>query len=179
MCGANTTFQPGHVVRFRGHKPDTAFPHRTEDVVVDGKPFRVGVLSEAGFQAALRQTAQLTPDRVYGNHLTFDGQKAFVPAGALCGSLACQAVDVVSLRLIDDAFHDQQKLRARIIVERRALELPVAAKDLKQAFLKEGVEAARALLPDVGAVQVRLGLARPFDEKPDRCYLQINGIHAL
>jgi hypothetical protein len=28
-------------------------------------------------------------------------------------------------------------------------------------------------------VQVRLGLARPFDEKPDRCYLQVNGIHAL
>ncbi len=179
VCGENTTFHPGHIVRFRGHKPETPFPHRTEDVVVDGKPFRAGVLPTVGFHDALRQAAQLTPRKVYGNHLIFDGQKAFVPAGAPCGSLAAQAVDATSLRLIDDEYHDHHKLRARLIVEGHALELPVAAKDLKQAFLKDGVEAARALLPDAGAVQVRLGLARPFDEKPDRCYLQINGLHAL
>lgn len=179
VCGENTTFHPGHVVRFRGREPETAFPHRTEDVVVDGKPFRSGVLSKADFQAVLRQAAQITPRRAYGSHLTFDGQKAFVPAGASCGSLACQEVDAASLRLTDDAFQDQHKLRVRVTVDGHVLELPVAAKDLKQAFQKDGLEAARALLPRLGATQVRLGLARPFDEKPDRCYLQVNGIHAL
>lgn len=178
-CGAGTTFHPGHVVRFRGRKPDTAPPHRTEDVVVEGKPFRASVLSVEDFKAVLRQSAFLTTREVYGGHLVVEGLRAFVPAGAPCGSLACETVDAGALRLADDAFKDQHKLRARVTLDGKALELPVAAKDLKQAFQKAGVAAARALIPGGGRLQVRLGLARPFDDRPNQCYLQVNGIHAL
>ena len=36
VCGPNTTFHPGHVVEFRGERPQTALPHNTEDIVVGG-----------------------------------------------------------------------------------------------------------------------------------------------
>jgi hypothetical protein len=179
VCGPATTFHPGHVVRFQGRKPETAWPHRTEDVVISGDPYWAGTLDSEAFRAVLRKTEHLTARLTFGGNLAFEGRRAFVPAGASCGSLACETMNASDLRLADDAFKDQHKLRVRVVVDGHVLELPVAAKDFKQAFLKDGVEAARALLPTKGRVQVRLGLARPFDEKPDKCYLQVNGIHAL
>ena len=178
-CGPGTVFHPGHIVRFRGARPDTDTPHRTEDMVVQGKPFRAGVLSAEAFKAVLRESAILTPAAVYGDHLVADGLRAFVPAGAACGSLACASVAAETLRFSDDVYEGQHRLRAAILLDGVSLQLPVAAKDLKQAFLREGVDAVRALVPRVGELQLRLGLARPFAQVPDKCYLQVNGILAL
>lgn len=178
-CGPRTVFHPGHIVRFRGAKPDTEPPHRTEDRVVQGKPFRAGALSAEAFKAVLRESAALSPAAVYGDHLLIDGPRAFVPAGSPCGSLACASMAAESLRFLDDVYDGRHRLRAAILLDGARLQLPVAAKDLKQAFLKDGVDAVRALVPREGALQLRLGLARPFAEIPDKCYLQINGIHAL
>lgn len=178
VCGANTTFHPGHVVRFRGEKPDTAFPHRTEDVVAAGKPYG-RAMDAAGFRRVLARCEALTSDAVYGAHLRFDGDKAFVAPGAVCGSLACQTIEASQLRLVQQASREGRRLRAEISLRGHVLRLAVTAKDFKQVFQKDGLDAARALAPRAGRVQLRLGLARPFDEIPDRCYLQINGLHAL
>jgi hypothetical protein len=179
VCGPNTTFHPGHVVEFRGERPQTALPHNTEDIVVGGAPRRIAVLSADGFRQALKRAAAFSPETVFGDHLRFDGDKAYVPAGAACGSLACQTVDAVDFRLFEHAYKDEHKLRAELKIGGRVLRLAVAAKALKQAFEKEGLAAARDLAPKVGRAQVRLGLARPFKDHPDQCYLQVNGLYAL
>ncbi len=179
VCGPNTIFHPGHVVEFRGERPQTALPHNTEDVVVGGNPRRITVLSVDGFKQALQRAAAFSPETVFGEHLRFDGDKAYVPAGAACGSLACQTVEAASFKLFEHAYKDEHKLRAELTIGGHVLHLSVAAKALRQAFEKDGLAAARALAPTVGRAQVRLGLARPFKDHPDQCYLQINGLHAL
>jgi len=179
VCGPNTTFHPGHVVEFRGERPQTALPHNTEDIVVSGKPRKVGMLSTDGLKQALARAAAFTAETVFGDHLRFDRDKAYVPAGANCGSLACQTVEAARFKLSEKVYKDEHKLRAELEVGGRVLHLGVAAKALKQAFEKEGLAAARALTPKVGLAQVRLGLARPFKDHPDQCYLQVNGLHAL
>ena len=179
VCGPNTTFHPGHVVEFRGERPQTALPHNTEDIVVGGQPRRIAALSADGFRQVLQRAAAFSPQAVFGDHLRFDRDKAYVPAGAACGSLACQTIDAASFKLFDQPYRDEHKLRAALEIAGHVLHLGVAAKTLKQAFEKEGLAAAQALAPKAGRAQVRLGLARPFKDHPDQCYLQVNGLHAL
>jgi hypothetical protein len=179
FCGANTTFHPGHLVRFEGERPDTALPHNTEDLVVRGKPRETGKLTEQDFKQALRAAEALSPDKVFGAHLKFESGKAYVPAGAACGSLAGQTIDAETLRLFDDVYGEGHRLRAKMSVGGHVLNLSVTAKNLKQAFRGQGLPAAQALVPRGGPIHVRLGLARPFKDHPDRCYLQINGLLAL
>ena len=179
VCGPNTIFHPGHVVEFRGERPQTALPHNAEDIVVSGNPRRIAALSADGFRQALERAAAFSPETVFGDHLKFDRDKAYVPAGAACGSLACQIIDAASFKLFEHAYKDDHKLRAELKIGGHILHLSVAAKALKQAFEKEGLAAAQNLTPKTGRAQVRLGLARPFKDHPDQCYLQINGLHAL
>lgn len=179
VCGANTTFHPGHVVSFLGERPPTALPHNTEDVVVSGIPRRTGVLADYAFKRTLTRAEAFSPVQVFGEHLRFDGDKAYVPAGAACGSLACQTVDGAEVALFDQVYKNEHRLRAGLSIGGHVLHLSVAAKNLKQAFENDGLAAAQALVPGDGRVHVRLGLARPFDAAPDRCYLQVNGLQAL
>lgn len=179
VCGPGTTFHPGHVVRFNGHKPETDLPHRIEDVVVAGDPVRAGALGPDAFKAVLNECAALNPKVVFEHHLVVSGARAYVPAGSPCGSLACLTMDAGALVFSDDVYEDHHKLRVGVTINGRPLQLPVAAKDLKQVFGRKGVQAVRDLAPKNGPVQVRLGLARPFADIPDKCYLQVNGIHAL
>ncbi|MDG2527181.1 dual OB domain-containing protein [Caulobacter endophyticus] len=179
FCGPRTIFHPGHVVKFLGATPETPFPHRTEDVVVHGTPDRTAILGEAEFKKVLSRAGGETAAKVFARNLVFEGLKAYVPAGSQCGSLASVNVGAERLRLNDRPYRGEHQLRLAVVVNDRPLSLPVGAKDLKQAFRNDGIEAASKLLPRSGLCQVRLGLARPFDAAPDRCYLQVNGIHAL
>ncbi len=179
FCGPNTTFHPGHMVRFDGERPETALPHKTEDVVVRGKPREIGKLADQDFKQVLRRAEALSPDKVFGAQLKFEGARAYVPAGAACGSLAGQAVDAQTVRLFDDVYGEGHRLRTKMSVGGHVLNLSVTAKNLKQAFRGEGLPAAQALVPAEGRIHVRLGLARPFKDHPDRCYLQVNGLLAV
>lgn len=178
FCGPNTTFHPGHVVVFHGDQPKTPLPHNTEDIVVRGRVRESGVLKDQDFRDSLKRAEIRSPSKVFGRHLQFDGGKAFVRPGADCGSLAGLAIEAGGLVLIDQVYKDDHKLRARLTVDGHVLNLSVAAKDFRQAFDKQGIAGARALVPE-GAAHVRLGLARAWDGAPDRCYLQVNGLHAL
>jgi hypothetical protein len=116
---------------------------------------------------------------VFGENLLFDGGKAYVPPGSDCGSLSGLAIDVDQLRLVDQIYKEDHKLRAELLVDGHRLNLSIGAKDFRQAFDKQGLAGAAALLPKHGRLHVRLGLARAWDGSPDRCYLQVNGLYAL
>jgi hypothetical protein len=179
FCGPNTTFHPGHVVHFQGDQPKTDLPHNTEDIVVRGKAREAEVLKDEAFREALRLAESRSPEKVFGRHLKFDGGKAFVPPGTNCGSLSGLSIDAAGLTLVDQIYKNDHKLRAQLTVDGHVLNLSVAAKDFRQAFDRQGIAGARALLPREGRAHVRLGLARAWDGAPDRCYLQVNGLYAL
>lgn len=179
VCGPNTTFHPGHIVCFYGEQPDTALPHRTEDVVVRGKPWREGRAAPEAFRRALAAAARWSPDTVFRGQLRFDGVKAYTPAGADCGSLAGLELPGADLKLAEHRFEGSGKPEAWLQLDGQPLRLSIAAKDLKQTYTKEGLEAATTMLARADHLHVRLGLARPWHEHPDRCYLQVNGIYRL
>jgi hypothetical protein len=116
---------------------------------------------------------------VFKGQLRFDGFKAYAPAGADCGSLAGLEIPGASLKLAEHRFEGSAKPEAWLQLGGQTLHLSVAAKNLKQAYIKDGLDAARAMLAGADRLHVRLGLARPWQEHPDQCYLQVNGIHRL
>ncbi|CAN7144744.1 dual OB domain-containing protein [Caulobacter sp. LjRoot300] len=179
FCGPNTTFHPGHVLDFNGVRPETALPHNTEDIVVRGKVRELDKLEGEAFTQVLRRAEALSPEKVFGTDLKFDGGKAYVPPGAHCGSLSGLSIDAAQIRLVDQIYKEDHKLRAELTLDGHRLNLSVGAKDFRQAFDKQGLAGASALLPKRGLAHVRLGLARAWDVAPDRCYLQVNGIYAL
>lgn len=179
VCGSNTTFHPGHVVGFEGDQPNTALPHRAEDIVVRGEPRREGVLAPDAFRRVLAGAAVLSPDVVFQGLLRFDGHKAYAPAGADCGSLAGIELRAEDLQLAERRFEGQVKPEAHLPLGGHLLHLAIAAKDIKQAHQRNGLDAARSILADADRLHMRLGLARPWHEHPDQCYLQVNGIYRL
>lgn len=179
FCGPNTTFHPGHVLDFDGARPETPLPHNTEDIVVRGKVRELSKLDGQAFKAVLRQAETCSPQKVFGGNLKFDGGKAYVSPGTDCGSLSGLSVDAARIRFLDQVYKEDHKLRAELSIDGHRLNLSVGAKDFRQAFDKQGLAGASALLPEQGRAHVRLGLARAWDAVPDRCYLQVNGIYAL
>ena len=55
--------------------------------------------------------------------------------------------------------------------------LAVSSVALKTAWRQGGIEAVRQALPGGQQFHIRLGLARAFDNPPEKCYLMVNGIH--
>lgn len=179
LCGENTTFHPGHLVNFHGEAPPTEYPHRTEDIVVRGDPWREAKLTDEQFREHLAKSIVHSPQAVFGQHLEFDNDKAFVRRGAICGSLACIEIGRHDLHLLDATYKGKHTLRASLAVMGVPLQLSVAAKNFKQAHFRDGFQAAKNLLAGAQRYHVRLGLARAWPEHPEQCYLQINGIHPI
>lgn len=181
FCGKQSTFHPGHLVSFDAEEPDTDLPHRNEDrVIIPNSLTEHGAGGSDLFRAACVKSLSHGPSQVYRDYLHFQGDKAFVPKGSDCGSLCALDLPVsdVSL-LVETDMNGKEKLRARLPVLGRILNLSIAAKDLKQAFKNSGgLVAANALLANASSFHVRLGLAREMNGD-GKCYLQINGIYPV
>jgi hypothetical protein len=180
VCGKNTTFHPGHLVDFHAEKPVTSFPHQSEDWVVQGEPTRTEVLNDSKFKMVLQEALAAAPDNTYGNELQMSGTTAYVVEGAKVGSLCGIAIfrDALILRRRTD--DNGVRLRAKFEMGGAEVDLSVAAKDLRQAFDREGIKLANEMIAS-RSIHLRLGLARALDHSSGerRCYLQINGIYPI
>jgi hypothetical protein len=105
---------------------------------------------------------------------TFRGvrQGVYVPTGTQCGSLG--AVNVSKANLSFSQPFD--KLLAILDDGSAKYQLSVSSHIFKEAWRQGGVEGATAALPKKPTLHVRVGLARDFEEQPNKCYLMINGI---
>lgn len=180
-CGMKSTFHPGHLVSFDAEKPETDLPHRSEDwVVIPNSLTEHGAGGSDLFRAACAKSLMHGPSQVYRKHLHFQGDKAFVPTGSDCGSLCGMDLPESDVLLfVETDSNGREKLRARLPVLGRVVNLSITAKDLKQAFKNSGgLEAVKALLANASSFHVRLGLAREMNGD-GRCYLQINGIYPV
>jgi hypothetical protein len=180
VCGRNTTFHPGYVVEFRATKPTTSFPHQTEDWVVRGEASRTDVLSLKEFNNTLLQSQVVGPKGIWAALMKKSGTTAYVLEGVECGSLCAVKISRDKLRLAvkDDA--GWKKPRAKLVLGENEIDLSIAAKNLRQAYDREGLDGIKKLT-DSSQLHLRLGLARALDHTSGerRCYLQINGIYPV
>ena len=68
-----------------------------------------------------------------------------------------------------------RQVRSLLAAEQVSIEtLPLA---LKTAWRHGGIEAVKKALPRSHLLHIRVGLARPFGQPPDKCYVMVNGVH--
>ena len=104
-------------------------------------------------------------------------QGVHVPENTQIGSLSAVELPVGNLTLFEDNYQGKRSLRAYLDDGHACYNLPVVARDLREAYRLSGVYVAKQLLPVQGNAHVRLGLARAWQGQPGKCSLMINGIY--
>lgn len=177
---------PGVVVEFEvaGRVHNGSYPHSTEDKDVLSN--KVNVIGASGVDWT-GADAPKTGDTVQGvfarsikNSSEFRGvlKGVHVTTGTKCHSLGGIEIARRQLTLETDSFRGgPEKLRAILDDGENTYSLSVSSSALKAAFAQGGLPAANALLPKGNIFHVRLGLARAFQDSPDKCTLMLNGVH--
>jgi len=161
----------------------SAFPHRTEDMLVDAASIQLVHAGPIAWLAADSPPTHATVDQAFGGYLAhsriWDGarQGVHIPENTQIGSLSAVRLTVDGLTLFENNYQGKRSLRAYLDDGHACYNLPVVAKDLREAYRANGVGAAQQLLPAQGGVHVRLGLARAWPGQPGKCSLMINGIY--
>jgi len=183
---SGTYVRPGHKVRFSATESRATgdFPHQTENIIVD-RQIR-GIIDDPSFS----WFGDGAPDTVENLQDAFSGylknenlrngvfKRNFVPAGSISRSLWGLSLKPSSFQFREDLnFTGKKQLRAEINDMNGCYSLPVVAKDLLENYRSAGINAIPPLLPLKGKLHIRVGLAQPFDNQPDKCYLMINGVN--
>jgi hypothetical protein len=166
-----------------GLQHPSVYPHRTEDTVIVGGNITLVNAGPINWFAAGAPPALAKVNQAFGGHLAhsrnWNGalQGVYVPETTEVGSLSAVAVGVGELQLFEDNYQGKTSLRAYIDDGDACYNLPVVAKNFREAYRQGGVGHAQQLLPQQGNVHVRLGLARAWPGQPGRCSLMINGVY--
>ena len=183
---SGTFIRPGLKVQFSAAdaSPTGDFPHRTENIIVDGKI--KGIAEDSSFSwfgdgaptvdASLEDAFQGSLRALSSSHGINKG--VFVPAGSMLRSLIALEAEAESLSLIVD---EKNRLRGRLADRKGTYNLAVVSKSICETWRVEGIDAVRSQLPRKGKLHVRVGLARPTArlgaELEDKCFLMINGVY--
>lgn len=161
-------------------RPDRSrYPHRSEDTLVDADRIRhldappvdwlgedappAGMTLAAAFDGQLRHTDVRGTIR-HGVHVPADLPVHSLGALTLPRSLIRPVVEFDKLRLILNDGEAQYSLA-------------VSSLALKTAWRDGGLDAVKKAMPRSHLLHIRVGLARPFGQPPDKCYVMVNGIH--
>lgn len=166
-----------------GQRHPSAFPHQTEDTRIN----IIGILlvhaGPIAWLAAGAPPTHATADQAFGGHLACSSiwngarQGVHVRENTHIGSLGAVSLTVSGLTLFENDYKGKRSLRAYLDDGRACYNLPVVAKNLREAYRLNGVGAAQRLLPGQGNIHVRLGLARAWPGQPGKCSLMINGVY--
>ena len=166
-----------------GQQHSNVFPHRTEDTPVNTAGIHFAHAGPTAWLAAGGPPTHATVDEAFGGHLAhskvWNGarQGVHVPENTQIGSLSAVRLQVGNLTLFEGNYQGKRSLRAFLGDGNACYNLPVIAKNLREAYRLNGVGAAQQLLAVQGDVHVRLGLARAWAGQPGKCSLMINGIY--
>ena len=162
-----------------GRPHQSAFPHRTEDTVVDPARIRHVNAGPIDWFGANAPPAHNTVSAAFNNRIAHNSlwnnvtQGVHVPVGTPVGSLAAVELPRKAVRLVVQF----NKLRVILDDGGARYNLPVSSWALKTAWRNGGLIAAKQALPRTPRFHIRLGLARAFGNQPVKCYLMVNGIH--
>jgi len=179
------SIQPGVTLNVRPatEQHQSSFPHRTEDTRINVAGIQLVHPGPVVWLAADAPPTHATARQAFEGHLAhsrmWDGaqQGVYVPENTRIGSLSAVRLPVDDLCLFENNYQGKRSLRAYLDDGDACYNLPVVARDLREAYRSHGVEAAQQLLPARGSVHIRLGLARAWAGQPGRCSLMINGIY--
>ncbi len=162
-----------------GRQAIAAYPHLTEDMIIDSQRIALVTPGPVDWFAPAappvsRSISQAFSGMVAHNSVWDDmRQGVHLPAGSQCCSLAAVAVPRANLDFIEEF----EKLKATLFDGQYSYKLSVSSLALKDAWRQGGINAVKAAVPRSARLHVRLGLARPFGNPPDKCYMMINGVY--
>src|SRR5690606_32105421 len=115
---------------------------------------------------------------VFDNELVRSANsKAYVPSNANVRSLG--AIEIITGNLefyVNDYDPSKKKLRAQWSEGGVIYDLAITSAAEIQRWHDSGIDGLRAFWEQKDIIHVRVGLSRPFPQRPDGCYAQINGL---
>lgn len=182
-AGPGKFFDIGNVVRFEADPPpeDFPFPHATEDRIwikaLHSTPIQK--LSASELNTAVPVSKNINCAFSGGLEHEPSG-KAYVAKDFLGPSLGAILVTPNSLTLYENTYNaNKPKLRAKLTENGNQYDLAVTADAARSRWLSANLSALQADINACNQVHVRVGLSRPFPQRPDECYVQINGLYFL
>jgi hypothetical protein len=170
--------QPGVVLSVTPHGQATgALPHSTEDTPIDSASIKA-ILSAPNWVGSGAPKVSASLDEGFGGNLQWNStfrnvhQGVYVATGTKCDSLAAVNIATGNLSFVEPF----DKLKAVLNEGTASYQLPVSSHVFKEAWRQGGVSGATSSLPKRSILHVRVGLAREFEDQPNKCYLMINGI---
>lgn len=188
FAGPGKLFEVGNFVRLADITDapfDFEFPHRTEDRIVT-RGSEAEILSQhspAQIAQAVAGGVSNSLRAVFGPNLqrTWTGPgstKAYVPRGNVGRSLGAIETTPTRVRLTENTYNPAKpQLRALIKDGLTTYDLSVTSASIRTLWKAQGVDAVRAELANCQRVHIRVGLSRPFPDKPNECYAQVNGLY--
>lgn len=161
-----------------GQQHQSQFPHRTEDTPININSIqRVDAGPVNWFAGA--PPVHGTVSAAFAGHVSHNSvwqnvrQGAFVTLGTQVGSLGAISLPRNAVQFVEEF----DKLKIILDDGSARYKLAVSSFALKTAWRQGGLGAAEQALPATRQLHIRLGLARAFDNPPEKCYLMMNGIH--
>ncbi len=184
-AGPGKIFSVGNVISLEAVKPPATFPypHRTEDrVVVAGsmlRPVEALALPDVALAVAagVSRSIPIAFDRVL---VRAPSTKAYVPKDAKVRSLGACNTSPANVRFQENLYKPEKpKLRATVTDAGLAYDLAVTSEATIARWKAAGLAGLRADLAASDRIHLRLGLSRPFSQRPNECYAQLNGLYFL
>jgi hypothetical protein len=182
-AGPGRYFNVGNVVQFEANPPPAnfSFPHATEDRLFVNAIGQGPLHTVSAAQLAATVGVSMGVEAVFGGGLVrAPSGKAYVGKDFKGPSLGALTVAPDALSLYENTFNpNNPKLRAWLRDGQLRYDLAVTADAARTRWLNAGLGTLKADIAACTAVHVRLGLSRPFPQRPDECYAQINGLYLL
>lgn len=165
-------------VHLVGRPDKSRYPHRSEDALVDRDRIRrldAGPIDWLGEDAP---PAGMTLAAAFDRHLHHTDLRGgvrhgvHVPADLPVHSLGALALPRSLVRFVVDF----GKLRLMLNDGESRYSLAVSSLALKTAWRAGGIDGVVRAMPKSHLLHIRVGLARPFGQPPDKCYVMVNGI---
>jgi len=179
--GPHAQFELGALVEFDACVPKTptGYPHQTEDRVVTGASRRLRILTTSERRQILDETLSANLDDLYEGNLQVENRRGFVPLGVNCRSLGAVEVAAAEVRIFEDTDWGKKRLRCQMQHGGSMIMPTVTSTLIRQRYRDEGIMAVLRQLAPARTLHLRVGLARAFPQKPDRCYIQVNDIFPI
>lgn len=182
-AGPGKYFSVGNVVQFEAVAPpnDFPFPHATEDCIfvkaIGNGPIRT--LTTTELVASVGTSAGVKA--VFGGGLIqAPSGKAYVNKDFRGPSLGAITTATENLRVFENSYDPAKpKLRALLTEGLVTYDVGVTAHAARKRWIDANLDALQADIAAAEEVHIRLGLSRPFPERPSECYVQINGLFLL
>jgi hypothetical protein len=149
----------------------SVFPHRTEDTPVDRATIQHLNAGPINWFAAGAPLAHGTVSAAFGGHIDHNSmwnnvkQGVYVQTGTQVASLAAVRLPRNAVQFVEEF----DKLKAVLNDGSARYKLAVSSLVLKIAWRQGGLAAVQQALPATPQFHIRLGLARAFDNPPEKC----------